>query len=110
MGETELVNARNDEYDVYIGRGKNGADMLTREPTERGWLGNPYKLKSSGGNYTRDQSIERFRELFLDKIEDDPEFRKAVENLQGKRLGRWCSPDEKCHGDVIKNWVEENAE
>lgn len=106
---TELVNARQDSYDVYIGRGKNGANIRTVEPGKRGWLGNPFKLKSHGGEYTREESIEKFRELFLKKIEEDQEFRERVEDLKGKKLGRWCSPDEQCHGEVIVRWIEENC-
>lgn len=106
--DTKLVNARKDEYDEYVGRGKSGKNILTADIRERGWLGNPFKLKSQGGEYTREESLEKFREVFEEKLKDE-EFREAVKDLKGKKLGRWCSPDEDCHGDIIVKWIERNA-
>jgi len=105
---TEIVNVQNvdnSEVDEYIGRADHGdRNMLNTPAKKRGWLGNPYTLE----NYSREKSIEKFKEAFLDKIEHNERFRKAVLGLKGKTLGCWCKPKD-CHGDVIKNWIEEHA-
>jgi len=76
------------------------------KPGKRGWLGNPFTVE----NHSRQESIEKFRQAFEDKLERDNEFRNAVADLQGKTLGCWCqSVDESepaCHGEVIKQWVK----
>jgi len=105
MSIAELVHAK-EEHDVYLGRGKNGKDMITADVGQRGWLGNPYKIKEHGGQYTREQSLERYETLLRNQLENDPVFREAFKDLQGKKLGRWCSPDEDCHGDIIIQVLE----
>lgn len=77
MVRTRVVNMRKEKYDYYIGRPSS--------------LGNPYshvsgtlaKFKVS----SREESIERYREHFAQKVNEDSEFRKAVLNLKGKVLG-----------------------
>lgn len=103
--ETKVGHAKSDETDVYIGRGDNQAALGDVPIGDRGWLGNPYITKSHGGNYTRGESIAKFRQDFEERLESDEEFRTAVENLSGHTLGCWCRTlDEDgppCHGDVI---------
>lgn len=103
---TQVGHCKRDETDVYIGRGPNGRDMMMTPVGERGWLGNPYTLE----DYSREKSIESFRRDFHLRIQQDSDFRKAVEKLRGKTLGCWCrSVDEDkpaCHGDVIVRYLE----
>jgi hypothetical protein len=97
-----VVNLRREEYDVYIGRGKNGnAHIENAEVGERGWLGNPYTVEDFG----RQNSIQKFRDAFSDRLEADDAFREAVRDLDGKTLGCFCKPKD-CHGDVIAEEVE----
>lgn len=106
--ETTAVHRRRSEFDVYIGRHRRDGElrhMNNTEPTERGWIGNPYKTKSAGGKYTRSESIDLFREDFYDRLDEDPEFRAAFEGLEGKTLGCWCKPAD-CHGDVIADYLD----
>lgn len=95
---TEVVNLRTDKFDVYIGRGKNGIP----DPPERGCYGNPFSTRQ----YGRKGCIEQFVVYFYDRVENDESFRQAVLALQGQRLGCFCKPQE-CHGDVIKQWLDE---
>jgi len=67
-------------------------------------FGNPFKLKKDGGEYTREGSIEEYREWFKNKIQSDEEFREQVEELRGETLGCWCRP-KACHGDVILEYL-----
>lgn len=99
---TTIVNIRNEKCDVYIGRGKGGT---IPEPPERGCFGNPFSVKQ----YGRTGCIERFVIYFYDRMEIDKEFRAAVLELKGKKLGCYCKPEE-CHGDVIKQWLDEHDE
>lgn len=109
--ETIVVNLNTNEYDVYIGRGiKKRTNMLTKgiKPGEEGWLGNPHPIgycQICSTTHTREECIEKFKEDFYKKLDRDPEFRKAVLALKGKRLGCYCKP-KPCHGDVIKAWVD----
>jgi len=109
MSKTEVVHVEKDTYDVYIGRGNGGQrqiDMSNTEPTNRGWLGNPHpteddrKCPYCNKYHTREKAIQLYREDFYQKIENNAEFRRSVNDLKGKTLGCWCRP-EKCHGDVI---------
>jgi hypothetical protein len=88
-----VVNLRSDDYDVYIGRAGRGQD---------GYFGNPYRR----GDVP--DVLGAFRAYFLDKIDTDPEFRKRVLGLRGKRLGCFCKP-RPCHGDIIAEWVNSHA-
>ncbi|HCK99427.1 MAG TPA: hypothetical protein DHW42_04895 [Candidatus Marinimicrobia bacterium] len=109
--KTTVVNLNKDSYDVYIGRGtKQRTNILTEgvKPGEEGWLGNPHPIgwcDICREYHTRKECIEKFKQDFYRKLNSDPEFRKAVLALKGKRLGCYCKP-KACHGDVIKEWIE----
>lgn len=111
MSETKVVNTSSDEYDEYIGRGSEyRTHMLAGgiKPVETGWLGNPHPIgwcDICGVYHTRDECIEKFKEDFYKKVKYDSEFKSAVLELKGKRLGCYCKP-EACHGDVIKEWID----
>lgn len=96
-----VVNKRKEEFDVYIGRGSQ--------------FGNPFthiKDKLTKAEFiveTREESIEKYSEWFHSKIKSSVIFRRAVENLRGKRLGCYCSPLP-CHGDVIKQYLSDHAD
>lgn len=92
MDGTELVNVRE--------HGREGVRMIGRSTQ----FGNPFLMKKDGGEYSREGCVEAYREWFEDKIRTDPEFRAAVEELRGKTLGCWCSP-QACHGDVILDYL-----
>lgn len=101
---TKLVNQkRADAFDVDIGRADYGESNMNNTPVgEPGWLGNPYPK----GDHGREECIELFREDFVERLQADPEFRSAVEDLQGKTLGCYCKP-KACHGDVILEFLED---
>ncbi len=86
--QTTLVNVSR--------HGRDGVEMIDRSTQ----FGNPFRLEKDGGDYTRESSVEAYREWFLEKIEDDPEFKQSVEALRGETLGCWCKP-KACHGEVI---------
>ena len=70
-----------DSYDVYIGR--------------PGPWGNPFRLADYGND--REKVIELYAAWLLAQ----PELvQKAKEELKGKILGCWCSP-QLCHGDIL---------
>ncbi len=95
---------------VDIGRANNGNAVLTNtEPGADGWLGNPYILKSAGGDYTREESVQRYRDVFHRMAAENPEFRARVRDLQGSVLWGWCCP-KLCHGDVVLEWLDLHGE
>lgn len=97
---TRVVNRKEEEFTVDIGR-SGGTNHMNNTPVgEPGWIGNPYPE----AEYGRERCIELFREDFHDRLQSDPEFRRAVENLQGEVLGCYCKP-RPCHGDVIVEFL-----
>jgi hypothetical protein len=90
-GLTTVVNVRESEFDVYIGR-KNRSVGL---PASK-WA-NRFRI---GPGCTREQAIARYREDFP----SHPELVAAVRELRGKRLGCWCKEPHRevaCHGDFL---------
>jgi hypothetical protein len=108
---TPVGHTKQDETDVYIGRGNNGRQFKTVPIGEWGWLGNPYTLE----DHSREESIRRFkRELVGTLIIDaDPNYRQAIGELSGQTLGCWCrsitDDAPRCHGDVIAWAADELA-
>ena len=93
-----------------IGRADHGDAVMTNtQPGEPGWLGNPYRLKSAGGDYSREESVERFREVFYRLVNENPEFRERVLELRGQILMGWCVP-KLCHGDVVLEWLDRHSD
>ena len=105
---TTIGHDKADSTDTYIGRGPGGCHINNTEIGNRGWLGNPYRLQDG---YERGESIELFRADFYDRIQNDEEFRAAVDELAGDTLGGWCQRlDEDgpaCHGEVIAEYLNE---
>jgi len=85
--KTTVVNVKDDEYDVYIGRGTP-------------W-GNRFKIGVHG---TREEVIEMYKQWFL---ENYPLQNRAIKELSGRVLGCHCKPLA-CHGDVIVEFLENN--
>lgn len=100
-------HCKKDDCDVYIGRGRGNAHIENTRIGKRGWLGNPFSLECG---FSREESISRFAEVILRRVEQDPEFRKALYELKGATLGCWCrscsEDDPACHGDVVKKVIE----
>lgn len=82
---TKVVNLKNSQYDVYIGRKCYGLP-------ESIWH-NPFKIGEDG---TRTEVIAKYREYVL----GNPDLMKRLPSLRGKVLGCWCSPMA-CHGEVL---------
>lgn len=99
----------NDDWDVDISRANYGNDhMLNTDPGNAGWLGNPFKTHDAGGDHTRQEAVEAFRDAFLEKLRENTEFKEAVDALpQTTALACYCKP-KACHGDVIQNYLNGN--
>lgn len=109
--QTRVGHCDQDETTVYIGRDRDEdgeLKHLTNTPIgERGWLGNPYPLDSG---YTREESVALYVEDLLNRVDADPEFRKALFELQGKTLGCWCQQlnddGPLCHGEALARVID----
>lgn len=86
--ETKLVNLSNVD--------PSGIRPIDR----RSEFGNPFRLESDGGDFSRRGSVGAYINWFEEKIYSDSEFRLAVNELRGEMLGCWCVP-KLCHGHVI---------
>ncbi len=90
--KTKVINKKfRLPYDVYIGRGSP--------------FGNPFVIGKDGD---RQQVIEKYRKLFLWKVNHDEKFKRQVEALRGKTLGCFCKPAP-CHGDVIVEYLSKEG-
>lgn len=88
--ETLVVNAHTTKtWDVMVDRSSP--------------FGNPFK------GIGKTDAIAKYKVYFLDRMVKDPEFRRRVLELRGKRLGCWCAPAP-CHGAVIAEWLETNQD
>lgn len=90
MSETTVVDGTREDGDAWIDR--------------RTIFGNPFKIQKDGGNWTREESVEAYKDYFKWRIENDDEFRTAVDGLKGKTLMCHCKP-KLCHGDVIASYL-----
>lgn len=95
--ETKVVNLYKNPYDVYIGRAGKGQD---------GYFGNPIKLLP---NEVSGATIERYKDYFYNRLENDQEFKNKILSLKGKVLGCFCKPKE-CHGDVIVDYLNSTSD
>lgn len=100
---TQVVNVRCSEYDVYIGRGR---DPQTGEYPTLSW-GNYFSHKDVPGTErvaTREEAVARFRAELWARVSNPGNTHhitlEQLAALQGKRLGCWCKPAA-CHGDVL---------
>lgn len=102
LSRTRVGHCKRDKTDVYVGRAPGDKTMHNTPVGERGWLGNPYTLEESP---SLKASIRKFRRDFEHRLRSDEEFREAVADLAGKRLGCWCQSLEDdeptCHAEVI---------
>ncbi len=101
MSAATVVNIRRESYDVYIGRAGKG---------HNGYFGNPFTVQKHGK-----AALEMYETHFTVRIAHDPEFRRRVFELAGKRLGCFCAPPGgltaedkpyRCHGQIIAAWVD----
>ena len=102
---TKVVNLRLEKCDVKICRTPQNTIPT---PPANGCFGNPFFLKNESD---RAEVVRKYKEYFLERVELDSEFRKAVLSLRDKTLGCFCKqPDREvaCHGDVIVEWLENN--
>lgn len=66
-------------------------------------FGNPFVIGRDG---TRDEVIEKYKNWFLEKIINGPEFAEAVRALKtASALICWCAP-KRCHADVIGEFLD----
>ncbi len=103
---TTVVNIKNSDYDIYIGRGRC---QKTNELSE--W-GNPFTHIKDGitlASYvvpTRKEAIDSHYTYLRNKLLTDKFLLEKLKLLKGKRLGCFCKP-KSCHGDNIIKLIDE---
>ena len=103
-----VVHCMRDDYDVYIGSGKDPNTL------EWGEWGNPYSHRDSGSaTVTRansvEEAIERYKADLWRRLRDGRLSVEKLAALKGKTLGCWCAPGP-CHGEVLVAAAEWAAE
>lgn len=105
--KTEVVNIRGGRHKdaAYIGRAGHG---------QNGYFGNPIRLGAHCpicGEYHQrpGDTLVCYEIYFQRRLETDPDFKRRVLELRGKKLGCFCKPNP-CHGDVIAKYLNENRD
>jgi hypothetical protein len=103
--------AKQDESVVYAARRNIDGEkkhLNNTDAGEPGWLGNPYPE----AEYGRKEAVARYYEDFMDRFNEDPEFRQKLAELKanGVDFACWCqSFDEEgplCHAEVVAKVVD----
>jgi len=85
MERTEVVNLKEERYDVFIGRGSI-------------W-GNPFRITTKKN---REDVIAEY-EVY---VRQNKNLMSQLNTLKGMKLGCFCAPMS-CHGDVLVKLIEE---
>jgi hypothetical protein len=80
-----VVHCKREPHDVYIGR-----------PSK--W-GNPFQIGKDG---SREEVIDKYIQWLIEQ----PQLMASLNELRGKVLGCWCSP-QPCHGDILAELANE---
>ncbi|WP_302083322.1 DUF4326 domain-containing protein [Salinibaculum rarum] len=107
MAETDfdpalVAHCKHDDIDVYVGREDGGDAHLLNSGHPPECLGNPWTVSDVG----REESVERYREVFSAVVETSPAFREQIRGLAGETLGCFCQHADEddgdaCHAEVI---------
>ena len=101
---TKVVNIKKEKYDVYIGRGSTFGNPFTHMPIQN--------TLAQVQVVSREEAIEKYKEYFYAKIEDDPEFLDDILRLKDVTLGCYCRPAKGfqgkllCHGQIIAEFLD----
>lgn len=99
MAHPLVVHCRRDPYDVYVGRGR------CPETGEKGCWGNPFSHKDGTTAHfkvaSREEAIDAYRHWLWAQIEAGAISLEDLAALAGMRLGCWCAPYHRCHGEVL---------
>lgn len=88
---TKVVHFKKEPYDVFIGRPTIWGNPFTHLPCNH---------VADFMVETRQEAINKYREWLTNKVNNEPEFKTKLMELDGKTLGCWCRP-QACHGDAI---------
>jgi hypothetical protein len=78
----------------------------------RRWTLGPYNLKASVWQNpftTRVHGLDRSLELYERHVRSHERLLDRLPELEGKTLGCWCKPHERCHADVLIRLFEERS-
>jgi len=97
---TKIINIKSgDKFDTYIGRAGRGND---------GYYGNPHNIgycELCHRIHDREDSLREYKIYFDKKIKEDDAFQTGIKLLKDRTLGCFCKP-ENCHGDIIKEYLD----
>ncbi len=97
---TEVVHCKQEDYGVYIGRGRCPATG------EWGQWGNPFSHRPSKAPgviavASPEQAVERYERWLWDQIRAGKISLESLAALCGEVLGCWCGREQPCHGEVL---------
>jgi len=96
MMVTKVVNIRQEDFDIYIGRGNCPKTGIISK-----W-GCPFTIIKDRPTLAKEvvESKEEALAKYKEYVLASPELMAALDELEGKVLGCFCKP-EPCHGDVL---------
>lgn len=97
MIKPTVVNIRDSDFDVYIGR--------HNDPIIGKW-GNPFTTKESHLAKFKVDSKKEALSKYKEYVLNNKYLMDSLDELYGKRLGCFCKPGD-CHGDILVELVND---
>lgn len=99
-----VVNLKKEKCD-FLGCRKR--DNSIPYPPQEGFLGNPFFLNNQNDDNERNNVCDKYEKYFINKVNGDIDFRRAVIDLPNKyeSLGCFCKP-KRCHLDTVVQWLD----
>lgn len=93
----------NDPKNVYVGRrgrifiGKGESKRIFHYPDSK--FANPFVVGTKEGQYAVEDSLEMFEKYFYKSLA------KSAETLRGKNLGCFCDQSQRCHAQILADYL-----
>lgn len=105
QGFGNFLDWNNNSENIYIGR-----NMAFYVPgAKQSIWHNPFPIKNPDKTYndnTKRYALEESLQLYKEYLMNSQTLMNKLPELDGKNLGCWCKPN-RCHGDVIKEILEQ---
>ena len=95
---------------IYVGRPRGSKVVWACRPgIDEGWAGNPHSVgycATCNKGHLRAEALNYYAHYFQLRIEEDAVFKEEVLKLHGKVLCCFCLPTNRCHSEIMANWID----
>jgi hypothetical protein len=90
---------------VFDGHRAGSKNVTNAAPGAPGALGNPFVASDVRGTTSRKEAVAKFKEAFLNRVNNDPAYRDWVLTLRGKDVGYYKPGEPDIHLHVVQEWL-----